>query len=297
MKKLLTDIKASFGNATSLYQLMLVNTGVFLFIQVLRLFFYLTGGSFAIIPVLTTWLALPADFHELIYKPWTLVTYMFLHFSFSHIFFNMIILYWTGKLFAEYLGNIRLWATYLLGGFSGGILYLIVYNAFPVFSNSIDAAYLLGASAGAIAILVAIATLLPDYTVQLLLFGIVRLKYIALFLIVLYAISIPDGNAGGNISHLGGALFGFLMIKQLRQGRDITAWLVKLLQKGAGKRKMRVVESKKKRTVNDDEYYERKQSRQEIIDRILDKISQSGYSSLTTEEKDILFNASKNIKD
>jgi membrane associated rhomboid family serine protease len=297
MKKLLTDIKASFGNATSLYQLMLVNTGVFLFIQLLKLFLYLTGGSFAVIPVLTTWLALPADFLELIYKPWTLVTYMFLHFSFSHIFFNLLILYWTGKLFAEYLGNARLWATYLSGGIIGGILYLIIYNALPVFSNSINAAYLLGASAGAIAILVAIATLLPDYTVQLLLFGIVRLKYIALFLIVLYAISIPDGNAGGNISHLGGALFGFLMIKQLRQGRDITAWLVKLIQKGGGRKKMRVVESKKKRSENDVEYFERKQSRQEIIDRILDKISQSGYSSLTTEEKDILFNASKNIKD
>ena len=144
--------------------------------------------------------------------------------------------------------------------------------------------------------MVGIATLLPDYSVQLILFGPVKLKYIAIFSILLYAISIPDGNAGGNIAHLGGAFFGFISIKQLQKGNDLTAWLVKLVTR-ISKPKMRVVNPGKKRVVTDDDHAERRKSRQEVIDRILDKISQSGYESLTTEEKDILFKASKNMKD
>ncbi|MEP7264963.1 MAG: rhomboid family intramembrane serine protease [Bacteroidota bacterium] len=295
MKAFLQEIKTGFGNATALYRLMAINAGVFLALQLVRLICFFTGDSSGLVLTIVSWLSLPADLHELIYKPWTLVTYMFVHYSFMHLFFNLLIFYWIGKLFTEYLGNSRLWATYILSGIAGALLYVIIYNALPVFDASVDTAYLLGASAGVIGIMVGIATLLPDYTVGLLLFGPVRLKYIALFSIVLYAISIPDGNAGGNIAHLGGAFFGFIMIKQLRKGRDLTAWLVKL--SGAGKKGMRVVESKKKRSETDEEYSERKQTRQETIDHILDKISQSGYSSLTTEEKDILFKASKNIKE
>jgi len=274
---------------------MAINTGVFLILQLLRLVFYLLYGSDVIIDLTRSWLSLPADFMVLLFKPWTLISYMFLHVNLMHIFFNLLIFYWTGKLFTEYLGNDRLWSTYILSGISGGVLYILLYNILPVFSGSVQLAYLMGASAGIIGVMVAIATLLPDYTVQLLFIGNVRLKYIALFSVILYAINIPDGNAGGNIAHLGGALFGFIMVKQLRKGTDITAWLVKLFSKGKGR--MKVVESKKKRTETDEEYYERKKSRQEVIDQILDKISQSGYSSLSTEEKDILFKASKNIKE
>lgn len=295
MSKLLQDIKTGFGSATALYKLMAINTGVFLLLQLLRLVFYLLYGSDVVIDLTRSWLSLPADFMVLLFKPWTLVSYMFLHVNLMHIFFNLLIFYWSGKLFTEYLGNDRLWSTYILSGITGGVLYILIYNLLPVFSGSVPLAYLMGASAGIIGVMVAIATLLPDYTVQLLLIGPVRLKYIALFSVILYAINIPDGNAGGNIAHLGGALFGFIMVKQLRKGTDITAWLVKLFSKGKGR--MKVVESKKKRTETDEEYYERKKSRQEVIDQILDKISQSGYSSLSTEEKDILFKASKNIKE
>ena len=296
MKDLLNGIKQSFGNATSLYRLMMVNIVVFLTIQLIRLIFFLSGNNTDFIVDYAYHLSLPASLHQVLLNPWAVLTYMFLHFSFMHIFFNMLILYWTGLLFTEYLGNNKLWVTYFLGGISGAVLYLVVYNLFPVFAGNIESARLLGASAGVIAVMVAIATLLPDYTVHLLIFGPVRLKYIAIFSILLYAISIPDGNAGGNIAHLGGAFFGFISIKQLQKGNDLTAWLVKLVSR-FNKPRMRVVNPGKKKVETDEQHAERKKSKQEIIDRILDKISQSGYESLTSEEKDILFNASKNMKD
>lgn len=296
MKNFIRDIRLSFGNATALYRLMMINVLVFLVIQAIRLLLFLTGNHADSFMDYAYHLSLPASFATLLSNPWSIITYMFLHFSFMHIFFNMLILFWTGKLFTEYLGNDKLWATYILGGLAGAICYLVVYNVFPVFSQGIDSARLLGASAGVIAVMVAIATLLPDYTVQLLLFGPVKLKYIALFSILLYAISIPDGNAGGNIAHLGGAFFGFIMVKQLKKGNDLTAWLVKIAAL-FNKPRMRVVASQKKRGASEADYAERRKSRQETIDKILDKISQSGYESLTAEEKDILFKASKNFKE
>ena len=296
MKKLLYDFKLSFGSATGLYYLIMLNVAVFLLIQLVRLVLFLAGIDSEIFMDYAYHLSLPASFGNLITNPWSVITYMFLHFNFMHIFFNMLILYWTGLLFSEYLGNDKLWATYILGGLAGALCYLIMYNVLPVFNESIGSARLLGASAGVIAVLFAVATLLPNYTVQLLIFGPVRLKYIALFSILLYAISIPDGNAGGNFAHLGGAFFGFFMIRQLQKGNDWTAWLIRLVIRFR-KPNMRAVASRKTRGETEIEYADRKKSRQEIIDKILDKISQSGYESLSAEEKDILFKASKNMKE
>lgn len=293
MNRILSEIKLSFGNAHALYRLMLINVLVFVIIMLIRTVFFLFQIPGGFVSLLILKLSLPAGFSDIITQPWAFITYMFLHQEFFHIFFNMLVLYWTGKLFTEYLGNDKLWATYILGGLSGAILYVLAYNLFPAFNGA--GATLIGASAGVIAVMVAVATLLPDYTVHLILFGPVKLKYIAIFSILLYAISIPDGNAGGNIAHLGGALFGFVMIKQLRNGNDITGWLVKLFSRSA-KPKMKVA-SRKRAYNTEEEFNEERKSRQEIIDKILDKISQSGYSSLSAEEKEILFKASKNIKE
>lgn len=294
MNKILSDIRLSFGSATALYRIMIINIAVFLVIMLVRTIFFLFQLPNDFISLVVLKLSLPAEFGSIILQPWSFVTYMFLHQDFFHILFNMLVLYWMGKLFTEYLGNDKLWATYILGGLAGAALYIIAYSLFPVFDSS-SGTHLMGASAGVIAVLIAMATLLPDYAVLLLFFGPVRLKYIAIFSILLYAISIPQGNAGGNIAHLGGALFGFLMVKQMQQGNDITAWLVKLFKR-TSKPKMKVVVSKRK-TSNDDQYHNESKNRQEIIDRILDKISQSGYSSLSKEEKEILFQASKNIRE
>lgn len=296
MSKLLNDIKLSFGNAKALYRLMLINVLVFLTVQIIRLAFFFTGNDASeASQLIAHYFGLYASVDLFITKPWTFITYMFLHIEFFHIFFNLLIFYWTGRLFTEYLGNDKLWAIYILGALTGAFLYVVAYNVLPVFNQSVNAANLMGASAGVIAVMVAIATLLPDYTVMLLIFGQVKLKYIALFSVLLYAISIPDGNAGGNIAHLGGALFGFMMIRQLRSGNDLTAWLINLAQRFS-KPKIRVVHSKKNKAT-DEEYLERQKAKQETIDQILDKISQSGYGSLTAEEKEILFKASKNMKE
>jgi membrane associated rhomboid family serine protease len=284
------DIKMQFGQATALFRLMAINIAVFLVLMLLRTIMYLAGGDAQIVSEIVGWLSLPAAPGAILYQPWGFVTYMFLHMDIMHILFNMLILYWTGRLFTEYLGNEKLWGTYVLGAISGAVLYVVAFNVFPAFEAARSTAYLLGASAGVIAILVAIATLLPDYTVHLLLFGAVRLKYLAIVSILLYFISIPLGNAGGHIAHLGGALFGFIMVKQLRAGRDLTAWLTGL---GSRRRKvpMKVV-SRGGRTLSDESIREQAIATQEMVDQILDKINKSGFDSLSKQEKEILYKAS-----
>lgn len=202
-----------------------------------------------------------------------------------------------GKIFTEYLGQKKLTAVYFLGAISGAVLYILFFNVFPLFENVVDSSFALGASASVLAITIAAATLLPDYTIYLLLIGPVKLKYIAGITVLLDLLSMSGGNAGGHIAHLGGALFGFIYIKQLKKGNDIAAWFIRITDfiqnKFSGKPKMKVAYSKKQKT-NDEEFLAAKKSNQEIIDQILDKISKSGYGSLTKEEKDLLFKVSKN---
>jgi len=158
------------------------------------------------------WLALPADFGQLILKPWSIITYMFLHEGFLHIAFNMLILYFGGQIFLQFLDAKKLIGTYILGGISGGLLFILTFNIFPVFNEIVSGALALGASASVMAVLIAIAAYVPNYTVRLMLLGNVKLKYIALFYVIMDIISIPQGNAGGHIAHLGGAFFGFYFI-------------------------------------------------------------------------------------
>lgn len=286
---LINDIKLQFGRATGLFRIMAINIGIFLLITLTRTILYLFTGDGSAIDLVVSKLSLPADPATVMYQPWSLFTYMFLHTDVLHILFNMLILYWTGRLFTEYLGNEKLWATYLLGGLTGAVLYIISFNLFPVFAGAKTIAFLLGASAGVIAVLVAVATLLPDYIVHLLILGPVKLKYVAIVSILLYFISIPLGNAGGHIAHLGGALFGFIMIRQLRSGRDLTAWLTGI---GKKKAKMKVVSRQASRPGGEVQFQDTASDSQEVVDRILDKINKSGFDSLTRHEKEILYRAS-----
>ena len=291
MNSNLDNIKSKFGAATSLYRLLAINIILFLVLMILRTFLFILGSDFVIFDFLVEKLSLPSSLSQLAFQPWSLVTYMFLHVDFMHILFNLLILYWTGSLFAEYLGNDKLWTTYVLGAIAGGLTYLIVFNLSPAFSLQVNHSHLMGASAGVIAVMVGIATLLPEYTVQLILIGPVKLKYVALVSILIYFISIPLGNAGGQIAHLGGALFGYIMIKQLKKGNDITRWLSNLFRKGSRRKsKMTVVRSSK--PIPDAVYVEVAISKQEAIDKVLDKINKSGFDSLSKEEKEILYNAS-----
>jgi membrane associated rhomboid family serine protease len=220
--------------------------------------------------------------------PWGIITYQFIHGGILHLLFNMLWLYWMGGIFREFLGSRKLLSVYLLGGMAGGVLFMLAYQFIPAFNSVSEYGMVIGASGSVLAITVAAATLVPDYTIGLLFFGQVKIKYLAVAAVILDLLSMAGPNAGGHIAHLGGALFGFIYIRQLRQGRNTGAWLDRLtafIEQLFQKKKpaMRVVHRQK----NTD------QPDQETIDRILDKIGRSGYDSLTSREKEILLKASK----
>lgn len=294
MGTIIDDIKQSFREGSTLTKVIYVNLGVFIFVNLLSSLAFLFNAA---PPDLLKWLAVPADLSILITRPWTLITYMFLHEGFFHILINMIWLYFGGKIFQDLMGEHRFMSTYVLGGLAGAVLYIIAYNIFPVFSNVLPIARALGASASVLAIIVAIATKVPNYSVHLIFLGPVKLKYIAIFSVLLDLISFQDGNAGGHIAHLGGALFGFFYVKQLDKGRDWSLWYFKavsalksLFKSSGNKKRVKVVYKKEK---GNKASGKRNTDEQERVDQILDKISKSGYDSLSREEKDILFRASQ----
>ncbi len=284
------NIRSHIRISDTLQRLLLINVAVFLFIRIVNAISGLLLHPILSFEDVSAFFAIPANVSTLIQKPWTFITYMFFHWDVIHLFFNMLWLYWMGKIFQEYLGSKKLLSTYIAGGFMGALFFIAAYNIFPLFSNSLHSAFALGASASVLAITIATATLLPEYPIQLLFFGTVRLKWIAVFTIVLDLINISGANAGGHIAHLGGALFGFIYIRSLQKGTDLTGWLVKLFDRLSPSGKMKVAHSQKKR---DEEYNITKKAKQEQMDEILDKISKSGYGSLTQEEKNFLFKMSK----
>lgn len=292
---MLHNVKSNYKSLNMLQKIIVVNAIIYLFVNlgdvVLRLFNFPDG---TVSGFLTDWLAVPSSVKSLIYRPWTLITYSFYHENFLHILFNMLWLFFMGRLFTEYLGEKKILPLYLVGGLCGSLLFISFYNLFPLFSREVDIAVALGASASVLAITVAIATLLPDYEVALFLpQWRVKLKYIAIALFVIDLLSITGNNAGGNIAHIGGAIFGFIYIKQLKKGRDLTGGLQRLIDRITQKKKpsIKVVFRK---DASDESYHNKKANNQETIDKILDKISRSGYASLTNEEKELLFKASKN---
>lgn len=263
-----------------------INVAVFLVLAVVNVFSFLLKSGIST-QSFTTYFTLPATLSAYIYKPWSLLTYMFLHDGFLHILFNMLWLFWMGNLLHEYLGNKRVYQSYFLGGIFGGLIYIVAYNVFPAFSEAKQTAYALGASAGVLSVVVSAATLLPNYEIRLLFLGDVKLKWIALVSVVLDLISIPNGNAGGHIAHLGGALFGFLFIKYLYTNTVFDKFFDKIGNLFSKKSKLKV---HYKTTQKGDKV--NLHVTQQEVDLILDKISKSGYESLSKREKEILFKAS-----
>ncbi len=288
------NLKVFFKQKSLLSRLILINIGVFLLISIVNLINYLfqiesTGFYGPIVP----YLALPSDLGSLSLKPWTLLTYMFSHESFFHLFFNMLVLYFGGSIFREYLSKRKLLSMYLLGGISGGLLYVISYNYFPVFQNSVAVSVAIGASASVLAILVAIATYVPNYHVHLLIIGKLRLKYLAIILVVIDIISIQGNNPGGHIAHIGGALYGFISIMFFKKGFDFSKWLsLPKISFRRGPRKSYSNPNYAKRPVTDEDYNRKRAANQAEIDKILEKISKSGYASLSKSEKEKLFKMS-----
>jgi membrane associated rhomboid family serine protease len=290
------EIRSTFQrNDSMVYQLVMVNVVIFLLLQLVRLPFYFMNLNMNIDEFRND-LGLPASFNTLLHQPWTMITYMFTHFEFMHIVYNLLLLFWFGKVLTEFAGHRRLLPVYLLGGISGGFLYMIAYNIFPVFHDSLSEARAWGASASVMAIIFAAVTLVPDYTMFLFFFGAVKIKWIALVLVIIDVISIPDSNAGGHIAHLGGALFGFLYVRQLQSGRDLGLLInnigdvVTTFFKRDPKLK---VSYRKNENSTSSSITNQSTNDQSRIDAILDKISQSGYNSLSKEEKEFLFKLSK----
>lgn len=298
MGRITTDLKNSFKRGSIYIQLIYLNVGVFILISFLSVLLMLFNRS---MEGALLYLELPASVANFIRQPWSLLTYMFMHSGILHLLFNMLWLYWFGSLFLYFFSAKHLRGIYILGGICGGLLYIVAYNVFPYFSGSIEHSFLLGASASVLAIVVATAYREPDYRVNLLFFGAVRLKYLALFMILSDILLMTSGNAGGHIAHLGGAMAGLGFAMSLKQGTDITAWINFILDGFTSLFQQRNKKRKKKASMNihynrspkDFDYNTRKKAQSEEVDRILDKLKKSGYESLTSEEKKSLFDASK----
>lgn len=287
------DIKATFKNGSNLTKLIYINIAVFILITIVAIIGFLLNNQ-TIAETALNIFSVPSNLKSLLLRPWTLFTYMFVHKDIWHILFNMLWLYWFGKIFLEYLDQRKLVAVYLLGGLSGALLYIFSFNIFPAFDGVVAESVAIGASASVMAIVIAIAAYVPDYTVQLFLFGRIKIKYMALAIFVLTSIMDFSVNSGGKLAHIGGAFFGYFYTLNLRQGKDIGRGfnkiidsLVTLLKPG---KKMKVTY---KKSADEYEYNKTKAEHQSRINTILDKISKGGYDSLTKEEKETLFKESQ----
>ncbi|WP_109300420.1 rhomboid family intramembrane serine protease [Aquimarina sp. AU474] len=289
------NITYQFKTANIVIKLIVINVLLFLFATLGSWIFKTQAG------VLMEWFVLPVEPGALVIQIWSILTYSFLHFDFWHIFWNMLVLYWFGQYVLNLFTEKRFLTIYLLGALCGGLLFVLSYNVFPVLSGSL--AYLIGASAAVRAIMIFIAAYTPNAEVRIIFFN-VKLWQIGVFVVLSDLIQIPtSGNAGGLIAHLGGAIFGYVYAMQLKKGNDIGAWFEKMMDgfvnlfKAQKKSPLKTVHKSKtyakstKKTTSLKKQV--KNPNQQQIDSILDKISKSGYDSLTKEEKDFLFKAGK----
>lgn len=234
--------------------------------------------------LIVEWFSMPSNIDLFLLRPWSIISYGFLHGGFFHLVSNLIVLYFIGNLFIDYFTHKQLLSFYLSGTVFGGLLYLVSYAIFPALQGT--SATLVGASAGVMAIFIGIATYIPNYEINFRFIGYVKLWKLAAFFIILDLIQIPSGNSGGHIAHIGGALFGFLYIQQVKKTSiSFKNPFATFFNKRSTLKT--VYKSKKKSTKKE------QQSNQEKIDAILDKISKSGYESLSQEEKNLLFKQGK----
>ncbi|TAE71479.1 MAG: rhomboid family intramembrane serine protease [Bacteroidetes bacterium] len=306
MSTIVDDIKSAFNRPNNaVIKIIFINIFVWLALNITHTIAFLMKMEANYLQI-ERWLLLPANLGEFMYQPWTLITYFFIHKDLFHILFNMLAFYWFGQIIEEFLGSRRVISLYVLGGIAGGIMFLTIYPFLPQF-NIVAGANLKGASAGVFAIVVGAATLRPTYVMHLLLIGAVEIKWIAATYVILSVIFLRGGNAGGDLSHLGGALMGYIFIRQLQNGNDWGTWIHKILRwvtnifsgnksKKTRNANMRPSHAKQTQTSgktnsNYSGNYSTKASNlstnipnQEEIDRILDKINDSGWKSLTKDE-------------
>lgn len=287
------NIKPILKRKDILIRLIVINVCVFLVlvaVNITKLF------NIDITDYIISYVAIPAQLELLKTHFWTPLSYMFAHENFFHILFNMLMLYWFGQIFLSYFNAKSLGSLYVLGGLTGAALFVLTFNTIPMFVMMNDAP-MIGASASVMAIIFAAAFYRPNTEVGLFFFGRIKIIYIALVIFVLDFIGLTStSNPGGHIAHIGGALMGYIYAKQYLKGKDITRWINKRIDsivnltkpKSKKNPKMKV----KYKNEADYEFNQRKHNEVEEIDRILDKLKASGYSSLSATEKKRLFDAS-----
>lgn len=290
------DIRDAFSRRDNvLNQLLIINGLVFAVLIVVHAIFFLSGAEVIYDTRIIRQLELSSDLGVVLRHPWTLLTYAFTHENPFHILFNLLNLYWFGQLIREYIGDRSLLSLYILGALTGAVLFLLAFNLLPVFAPSVGTP-MLGASASVVAIIVAAATLLPDYTFIMFLIGAVKIKWIALVVVLVLSVAdIYQGNPGGGIAHLGGAFLGYVFIKQKQAGHDlgqpvhaVGGWIGRIFERRPA-RSMQVTH----RAAGTSRPAPAKPAEAEDVDAILDKISRSGYESLSKDEKQKLFRASQ----
>lgn len=279
---LINELKSKFISASIIQQLIYVNIAVFIITLILSSFSGLYGNKTNFI---YEWFSLSSSFEEMIIKPWSLVSYGFLHHGFLHILFNCLVLHFFGRLFLEYFSEKQALNFYVLGTLFGGIAYLVSYSYFPLFEGKVHT--MVGASAGITAIVIGIATYIPNYQLQLRFIGYVKVWQLAGAFILFDLISLAGGNGGGHIAHLGGALFGYMYVsKASNKQMNFSSWFYKLFSNR--KKPLQTVYKSTKKT----DTKKSTDNKQAKIDSILDKISKTGYETLTKEEKEFLFKQS-----
>ena len=285
------EIKLSYQQGSYLTKLIYINLAIWILVRLAAVFLVLGGNENL---TYIDWLSLPASFGQFLSRPWTLISYMFLHYELLHLLLNMLWLYSFGRIFLEYHQPRKLLSLYLFGGISGGVFFMAAYNFFPYFQRAIPFTQLLGASAAVIAIVVATAVYVPNHVIHLILIGPVRIKWIALFSVVLYVVNLTGDNAGGNFAHLGGASWGLLYMSLLKSGFHISArseqFFDRLFRWPQSKGKLKVKYNSG--NYRDYSYNRSKKIQQEEVNRILEKISTKGYDALTNDEKEMLFRMS-----
>jgi len=288
----LTDeIKLSYQHGSYLTKLIYINIAIWIAVRLAAVFLVL-GGNEDLSYI--DWLALPASFGQFLSRPWTLFTYMFLHYELLHILMNLLWLYSFGRIFLEYHQPRKLLCLYIFGGISGGLFFMAAYNFFPYFRHAIEFSRLLGASAAVITIVIATAVYVPNHVLHLILLGPVKIKWIALVCVVYYVVNLTGDNAGGNFAHLGGAFWGFLYMSLLKSGIDLSTrserFFDRLFIWSKPKKKLKVEYNSG--SYREYGYNKSRKQQQEEVNRILDKISTSGYDALSVEEKEMLFRMS-----
>jgi membrane associated rhomboid family serine protease len=293
-RNLIQEIKFQLRSGTMTNRLIIVNVCVFLLILLVKKSFLL----YNIDPRTSDeWihhlLDLNSSLPAFIRAPWGLFTSIFTHEQFGHLLFNMLFLYFSGRFFEQYFSRKKLWLTYLFGGICGGILELVANNLFPALQGT--NVVILGASGSIMAIFTALAFYQPNLQVQL--FGIfpIRIYFLALFFLFKDLINIGTDDQIAHFAHLGGALFGLLSIQKMHSSKNILTRLEGFFNRIKGLfTAKKLPKNTRTRFKTDEEFNVEKRQKQERMDEILDKISQSGYDSLTKAEKDFLFNQSKN---